>query len=356
LSERTILITGIAGNLGRRLLPLLSDFEVIGVDFKPPKRTPPARFATIDLGEEASCRALIELIQETRPASVVHLAFVTDPVTTGVLDRERMWQINIAGTARVLEAVAGVNRMSPTVQRFIYPSSASVYGPETPGPVDETFPLGAHTLTYAVHKKECEVVLQRRISSLGDCNTYILRPHIYTGASMHNYLVDVLRGTAFGRGWMGRFMRKRGWRLPLLLPLGRRYPQKLLQCVHVDDVARVIEYMLRQPYQKDLAAQVLNVAGSGRPLSIAECADIAHARMMRLPFRFLCWQVLKFLWSTRAYAVPAEAYPYMIGSYTVNTEKLRTFLGADYDRVIRYSVEAALRDSFQAETATGTQN
>ena len=34
--ERTVLVTGISGNLGTRLLPLLSDFHVVGVDTRPP--------------------------------------------------------------------------------------------------------------------------------------------------------------------------------------------------------------------------------------------------------------------------------------------------------------------------------
>jgi len=36
-SERTVLVTGISGNLGTRLLPLLSDFRVVGVDRRPPE-------------------------------------------------------------------------------------------------------------------------------------------------------------------------------------------------------------------------------------------------------------------------------------------------------------------------------
>ena len=52
-------------------------------------------------------------------------------------------------------------------------------------------------------------------SSLGDCACYILRPHIFAGASMRNYLIGALRGepidqsaptqTAFGRGLMQEF-------------------------------------------------------------------------------------------------------------------------------------------------------
>ena len=97
-------MTGVAGNLGLRLLQQLEDFSVVGLDISPPKTNFPLRFVRMDLGDEQSCRALYHLLQEARPVAVVHLAFVIDPVRTGVLDLDRMWQINVAGTARVMEA------------------------------------------------------------------------------------------------------------------------------------------------------------------------------------------------------------------------------------------------------------
>ena len=55
-----------------------------------------------------------------RPIAVVHLAFVMDAVRTGILDRDRMWQVNVAGTARVMEAVTEANREWPMVEKFIF--------------------------------------------------------------------------------------------------------------------------------------------------------------------------------------------------------------------------------------------
>jgi len=69
---------------------------------------------------------------------VIHLAFVIDPVRTGVLDVERMWQINVAGTARVMEAVTEVNRSADDgIKQFIFPSSVSAYGSDLPSPATE---------------------------------------------------------------------------------------------------------------------------------------------------------------------------------------------------------------------------
>ena len=152
--QRTVLVTGISGNLGTRLLPLLSHLRVVGVDLRPPATSVSlSRFEQMDLDREPSCRQLIDLLRETGATSVLHLAFVLDPQQTGVLDVERMWQINVAGTARVMEAISVVNRTGGAVRQFIFPSSVAAYGPETGGPVKEDAPLRAHTLPYAIHKR-----------------------------------------------------------------------------------------------------------------------------------------------------------------------------------------------------------
>src|SRR5215470_17387439 len=119
----SVVVTGISGNLGRRLLPLLGSFRVVGVDFRPPQTDLPLQFEQIDLAEEASCLQLLQLFKDVRPVAVLHLAFVMDAVRTGVLDPERMWKINVAGTARVMEAATEANRDWPMVEKFVFLSS-----------------------------------------------------------------------------------------------------------------------------------------------------------------------------------------------------------------------------------------
>jgi nucleoside-diphosphate-sugar epimerase len=343
-AQQTILVTGIAGNLGVRLLPQVQEFRVVGIDLAPPS-VPIHRFEKLDLAEESSCEAMVSLIREIQPFAVVHLAFVIDPVRTGVLDVRRMWQINVAGTARVMEAIAVVNRTGGSVKKFIFPSSVSAYGPDLSMPADENSPLRGHTLPYAIHKREADEVAQQRAEQLGECRTYILRPHIFTGASMQNYLVGALRGTPTGRGFLASKLRQRGARLPILLPRGKRYLQNKYQFVHVDDMARLLAYIVREA-AGDAGTTILNVAAPGDPIRFEECIRLGNAKTLTLPAKFLCRALLKLMWGLGISGVPPSAFPYLVGSYTMRTERLQQFLGAKYRDIMRYDVRAALVDTF----------
>src|SRR5579872_21358 len=346
----TVLVTGISGNLGVRLLPLLADYQVVGVDLNPPQSVHPLRFVSLDVGKEASCRELFLLIREARPIAVLHLAFVIDPVRTGVLDLDRMWQINVAGTARIMEAVTEVNRTAEDgIKQFIFPSSVSVYGPDFPAPATEETSFGAHTLPYAIHKKESDEVVQQRCTALRGCSVYILRPHIFAGATVENYLMGAFRGTPNGKGPRAEKMRAAGKRLPCMLPRGQQYLDNKIQFVHVDDMARLIRHILqREPETQRLT--VLNVAGRGEPLTFARCIEMAQAKLIRVPGKWAMRQVLSFLWKQKISAIPPEALPYMTGEYIMNTDRLRRFLGPEYEHVMRYTITDAFADSFKPST------
>ena len=319
------------------------------MDVHPPRTDAELQFESMDLGQESSTRALYELMRDTRPHAVVHLAFVIDPVRTGVLDVDRMWQINVAGTARVMEAVTEVNRTADDgIRQFIFPSSVSAYGPDLPGLVTEDAPLAAHTLPYAIHKKESDEVVQQRCAALRGCSVYILRPHIFAGASVENYLMGAFRGTPNGKSERAEKMRKQGKRLPCMLPRGQRYLDNKLQFIHVDDMARLLKHILqREPESQRLT--VLNVAGRGEPLTFGRCIEMAQAKLVRVPGKWAMRQVLSFLWKQRISAIPPQAVPYMTGEYTMNTDRLRRFLGPEYEHVMRYSIADAFADSFRPQ-------
>ncbi len=351
----TIVITGISGNLGLRLLPQLAEFQVIGIDLKPPQTDHQIRFVAMDLGKEESCRELFLLLRESRPVAVVHLAFVVDPVRTGIIDLDAMWQVNVAGTARVMEAVTEANREDSMVQKFVVVSSVAAYGSDLPEPVTEDFPLAGHTLPYAIHKMESDKVVQQRAPALRGCSAYMLRPHIFAGASVENYFLGAFRGTPNGPSERAAKMRNRGSRLPCMLPFGKAYPEKRLQFVHVDDVARLIAHILKKTDPESQRLTILNVAGRGEPMTYEHCIEMAKAKLVRVPGKRAFRMILQLLWKFGVSAIPPDAMPYMTGEYVMNTDRLRKFLGSNYEDVIHYTITDAYADCFAKASTPAEQ-
>jgi nucleoside-diphosphate-sugar epimerase len=260
-----------------------------------------------------------------------------------------MWHINVAGTARVMEAITEANHEETIVRKFVFPSSVSVYGSDLSGPATEEHPLGAHTLPYAIHKMECDKVVQQRAPALRGCSAYMLRPPIFAGASVENYMVGAFRGTPGGRGARAARMRNRGKRLPCLLPSGTRYLENRIQFVHVDDMARLITRIIEKTEPEAQRLTILNVAGRGDPLTFGRCIELAQARLWRLPGKSAFRMALTILWKLGIIAIPPDAAPYMTGEYIMNTDRLRKFLGENYDDVIRYTITDAFADCFKSE-------
>jgi nucleoside-diphosphate-sugar epimerase len=347
----TIVITGISGDLGKRLLPLVADYQVIGIDLKPPQTHLPIRFVEMDLGHEESCPQLMHLLRDTRASAILHLAFVVDQVRSGILDVDRMWRINVGGVARLMEAISETNRYESIIKKFIAPSSVAVYGPELSSPASEDFPLQARSLPYAIHKMEAEKVVQQRAPGLRGCSAYILRPHIFAGPTVDNYMVGAFRGTPNGPGERAAKMRKEGKRLPCLLPMGKRYLENRIQFVHVDDVARLIAYILRKTEPEPQRLTVLNVAGRGQPLSFGRCIEMAHAKRYGVPGKLAFELVLEVLWRMGISAIPPSAAPYMSSEYIMDVRRLQEYLGAEHEDVIHYTIAEAFETCFEKSSA-----
>jgi nucleoside-diphosphate-sugar epimerase len=343
----SIIVTGVSGNLGQRLLPMLSGFRVIGVDFRPPQTDAPWQFTQMDFSLESSCQQLVRLLHETRPVAVVHLAFVMDAVRTGILDRDRMWQVNVAGTARVMEAVAEANREWPMVEKFIFLSSISAYGPSLTTPAVEDTPLAAHTYVYGMHKMEADQVVQQRAPALRGCSVYILRPHIFAGAHIENYFMEAFRGLPGGTSKRAARMRSQGTRLPCMLPSGEKYLRNRIQFVHIEDVARLIAFLLNKTEPEAQRLTILNVAGRGGALTYEQCIRLAKAKLVRVPTELLFELVLRFLWAIRLSTIPPDVAPYMTSDTIMDTSRLQEFLGSEYERVIRFPIADAFAECFR---------
>ncbi|MCI4335633.1 MAG: NAD-dependent epimerase/dehydratase family protein [Thermoplasmata archaeon] len=137
-SSKTVLVTGAAGFVGTHLCSRLSGegAKVVGADnfsFARPDRASGDNLgyelATIDIRKPDETKALLE---RTTPDFVFHLAAVANPRTCKQ-DFPMAFDVNVLGTQNVL-------RFSPAASRFVFMSSAAVYGAAEYLPIDEQHP------------------------------------------------------------------------------------------------------------------------------------------------------------------------------------------------------------------------
>jgi nucleoside-diphosphate-sugar epimerase len=194
---------------------------------------------------------------------------------------------------------------------------------------------------------EADRVVQQRGPSLRGCSVYILRPHIFAGASVDNYFMEAFRGIPGGVSKRAARMRERGTRLPCMLPAGKQYLQNRIQFVHIDDVARVIAMILQKKEPEAQRLTVLNVAGRGAAMTYEQCVAMAKAKLVRVPTVGLFKLVLQFLWKMRISTIPPDVVPYMTSDTMMDTTRLAEFLGAEYKNVVRYPVAEAFGECFK---------
>lgn len=143
-----IVITGATGNVGTALLRSLTrhtDHELVGLARRVPQG--PARdqvsWVSADL-TDPGCRTLLDVTFD-RADAVVHLAWGFQPSH----DRDYLAELGVAGTRRVLAAVAARG-----VPHLIHMSSIGAYSPKRDDqPVDESYPThGVPSSPYSQHK------------------------------------------------------------------------------------------------------------------------------------------------------------------------------------------------------------
>ncbi len=340
LDAPTILVTGISGNIGRHLAPLLKDFLLAGVDlFSPQVEHPRVDFLQLDLSQPDAPGALERFLREERVRQVVHLAFVLDPARTGAMTRERQREINIGGTAHLLDAIERVNNPQRQVEHLLYLSSVTSYGPMLPGPVTEEYTQQPGPYTYALHKKESEELCLRRQFRLNGCRVTIIRGHIFLGPDVENFITTALRGRPNPRTALGRLIGRLGIRLPLLLPRDENYGG-LYQFMHIDDAVRLIAWVCHHPPADELT--ILNAQGLGPPVTGADVACAGRLPLLRLHNYGFVQFLYRLVWAIGLSAVPPDSFPYFAGSYVMDTRRLEQFLGDDFPKVVRHTARQAL--------------
>jgi UDP-glucose 4-epimerase len=123
VSPSVVLVTGVSRHLGSALARRLADepgvARVVGVDVVPPRE---------DIGGVEFVRAdirnpiIAKVLASSGADTVVHMGVIATPLQAG--GRVTMKEINVIGTMQLLAAC----QRTPTVQRLVVKSTASVYG------------------------------------------------------------------------------------------------------------------------------------------------------------------------------------------------------------------------------------
>ena len=287
----TIAVTGVAGVLAQRLLPLLDAMDgidrIVGLDVREPaRRVRRFEFHRVDVAS-SDLTAVLDGVE-----TIVHLAGVDSDGTDGAL----LTHVNVEGTRKVLEAAATVG-----VRRIVQTSSAAVYGawPNNPIPITEDAALRPNPgFLPALHDAENErrlaaVVRARHPATVGGNHA----PH---GARSS----DRVRTASSRARRLGR------------PPVSVRGAARPIQVVHVDDAASALALAVT----RDLDG-VYNVAADGW-VSDATVRSLVGGGPPALPDD-LARRVLQALWSSGLGDAPPEVLPYLVHPWVVANDRLR---------------------------------
>lgn len=296
-----VLVTGICGRLGRRLVRSLHrERKVIGIDRRSfPGKPKDVEHYAIDIRKKKTQ----DVFRQHRLAAVVHLGIMHDPRASQV--EHHTW--NVAGFQRLLEYVAQYN-----VPKLVVLSSANVYGPRPDNPqflTEETPLLGGAAFSEIRDLIEVDMLAQSFFWKRPETETTILRPaHIvgFVRNAPSNYL-----------------------RLPVIPTLMGFDP--MVQIVHQEDViAATLRALL--PGMRG----IFNLAGPP-PLPLSRLVALTGRPTVPIP-HFLAEGMMKRLWSFRATSFPAPELDHIRYVCMVDDRRARELLGY----APQYTVEDAV--------------
>ncbi len=229
-----VLVTGIAGNLGRALTRQLHlATTVIGVDRRPfPDRPRAVEHHQLDLRKAR----VDDLFRRRRPEALIHLGISHDPR----MPFSEAHSFNVVGTQKILELC-----VHHGVKKVVVLSSANVYGPLPHNSnflAEETPLMAADRFSGVRDLIELDMYAQSFLWRHPEVETVILRPCNIVGPTVRNAPSNYLR---------------------LARPATVMGFDPMIQLIHEDDVAGALLLALRPG-----SRGVYNLVGPGEaPLS-----------------------------------------------------------------------------------------
>jgi UDP-glucose 4-epimerase len=231
---RTVLVTGISGNLGRALAKQLhTETRVVGIDRRPFAGKP----KDIDHVQVDLRKARVEeAFRHRRVEALIHMGIMHDPR----MPFSEAHSFNVVGTQKILDLC-----VRHRVKKVVVLSSANVYGPrpENSSFLSEEAPLmGADRHSDLRDLVELDMYAQSFMWKHPELETVIVRPVNIVGPTVRNAPANYLR---------------------LETPLTVMGFDPMVQLIHEEDVCRALVLALRPGLRG-----VFNVTGPGEvPLS-----------------------------------------------------------------------------------------
>jgi nucleoside-diphosphate-sugar epimerase len=284
-----VVITGVSGFIGQRLLALLDASpavsSIVGLDVRDPaRRARKLTFHRVDILNADLAPYL------AGADTIVHLAAIVGPL----LDEVLMTRVNCDGTRRILDAATRAR-----VSRVVRPSSAAVYGAweNNPLPVTEDAVLRPNAgFLPAVLDAECERILTEWSAAEPDRVTTRLRlaPVVGAGATA------LFAAAATGRA-----------------PVRVRHNAAPVQVVHVDDVASALCLAVEQPLPG-----AYNVAADGWLNREDAAALLPPRHLPAVPYE-AAERFLQVTWASGLGEAPPSALPYLVHPWVVANDRMK---------------------------------
>ncbi len=233
---RTVLVTGVSGNLGRALAKLLhTETQVVGIDRRPfPGKPKDIQHHAVDIRKAR----VEEVFRHGDIEALIHLGIMHDPR----MPRSETQSFNVIGTHKILDLC-----VRHSVKKVVVLSSANVYGPRPDNSsflVEETPLMAAERFSEMRDLIELDMYAQSFMWKRPEIETVILRPVNIVGPTVRNAPSNYLR---------------------LPRPVTVLGFDPMVQLVHEQDVCRALVLALRPGVRG-----VFNVTGPGEvPLSAA---------------------------------------------------------------------------------------
>ena len=295
---RAVGITGAGGYIGQRLIAYLENQDwctrILATDIKAPTvESSKLTFSQKDIREPS----LVDFWRDQDVATVVHLAFVVDPMH----DEKLMYDINVNGTRNVLKVCEELE-----VGHVIVASSGTAYGawPDNPEVIKEGDPIRVFPpkFSYAHHKGLVEGDCAEFIERHPDVTFNIVRPCVVYGPGTDNYLSRLFD------------------RMSFVSLVDGRDPH--MQFVHEDDVAQLFSLLIEKKVQGPF-----NVAGAG-PMRFSEIGAMIGKKSKQVP-RWLAYGMTWVMWRLRIPTVegPPGIIDYTIYPWVLDTTRAKELLG-----------------------------